>query len=64
MAKQLFGFFSLFILWKIRFLRFIQKLRGVKQGTRVIYNEKYLEVFSQRPFRYKKVFSKQQFSKT
>ena len=47
-----------------QFLRFTQKLRGVKQGTRVIYNEKYLEIFSQRSFWYKKVLSKQHFSKT
>ena len=57
-------FFSLFILRKIRSLRFTQKLRGVKQGRGVIYNEKYFEVFSQRPFWNKKVFPKQHFSKT
>ena len=59
-----FFFFSLFILRKIHFLRFTQKWKGVKQGRGVIYNEKYLEVLSQRPFWYKKVFSEQHFSKT
>ena len=71
-ARVLFGFFffffffflSLFILRKIHFLRFTQKWKGVKQGRGVIYNEKYLEVLSQRPFWYKKVFSEQHFSKT
>ena len=63
-AKWPFAVFSLFTLPKISFLRFTQKLRGIKQGRGVIYNETYLEVFSQRSFWYKKVFSKQHFRKT
>ena len=64
MAKLLFGVFFTFHVTENPFLRFTQKCRGVKQKRRVIYNEKYFEIFSQRPFWYKKVFLEQQFSKT
>ena len=62
-AKLLFGFFFTFHITENPFLRFTQKRKGVKQGKGVIYNEKYLQVFSQKPFWYKKVFSEKQFSK-
>ena len=64
--KYIYGqvtFFLLFILWEIRFWD-LQKMKGAKQVRGITYNEKYLEVFSQRPFWYKKVFSEQWFSKT
>ena len=50
------GFFFPFHIAENPKNRFTQKVRGAKNGIRVIYNEKYLEVFSQRPFWYKKFF--------